>query len=262
MIGLAIVLSVGLTGCLSSTTADPDSESSQEALELGDATKNAMETVESYQMTMDMTVEVKEQDRTVEMHAEGTYDREDEQAAVTVEALGRTAETYIDGTTVYAESSYGWQTTELEEDPWSTGSGTTWEQQEAILEDSAMTIEGNETVDGQSAKVVAVDITSEQFQTAMAASPNAEESESIESVDDIAYTLYVSEETNRILKIEMSMTAEIETAGEVDYDITITFSNYNDDVTIEIPDEATERLSTSGVTSHSTTAASESLARV
>jgi len=268
VLGLALLLAIGLSGCVSSLPGSGDGADGTdgadgadgEAVELKEEMRGAMEDVETYQVEMDMDIEIEDGYQSVDMRMQGTFDRADEKAEMTVELRGQRVTTYIDGQTMYAETGYGgWQNQEMDEDPWKEGNATTWESQEAILDDGDIEVAGTETVDGESTTVLEVDITAEEFKKAMSTRQTGSASASIESVDDIEYKIYVSEDTDRVRKIEMTMTADVDTrqgVKTVDYDITMTFSDYNDDVTIEIPEDAKERLTPATASVTAATAAS------
>lgn len=244
---LALVFAIGLAGCASSTaTFGGPGEN------LRDDVTRSMSSVETYQV--DMTVTLQSTAGSESFAMSGTFDRVNEKAKLTYENSDGRTTAYIGDSSFYAQGPEGnWYAQKFSEDPWGGSSGTTWSNQQTILNGSEVQRTGQTMVNGDAAYVLEVNITPREFQQAWAGEQPDASNAPTDSGMDVSYEIYVSKDTSRVLKIEMSATSPTSTDS---FEVTMTFSDYDEDVTIEIPEEATYVNETATVSSGSTLPAS------
>lgn len=202
------------------------------AEEVREQAVSSMADVETYRMQMNMTLEASGQE--VSMAANGTFDREAEKARMTTRFRGQQVRTYIDGTTMYAETPAGWQRQDLsDQQPWNQS--TALERQRAIMESANITELGEETLDGEPVYVVRVEPDPERLKEVVA----RQQSQNLDgvSVESVTYTQYVHRDTGRLVRVDMAMTMTAN-GQSADVDATMRFSDYDEPVDITIPEEA------------------------
>lgn len=195
---------------------------------------DAMGDVETYRMTMVMNVSANGQTMTVRQR--GVFDHATERARLNLSMLGRQSATYVDGSTMYAEVGGRWQARNLSgAGLWENG--TSADRQREILESGDVSVEGSATVDGTETTVLGVDPDAEDLQ-ALVQQRSGGSLHDV-GVDNATYTVYVADETDRVRRVEFSLTM---TAGDqaAQANATITFSDYGEPVNVSIPDAATE----------------------
>jgi outer membrane lipoprotein-sorting protein len=237
LLALALVVSGCQTG---PSTSVP--EETPTADELRQQTLSAMEDVETATLTMDMTIEA--DGRTIEMTGDGTMNRSAKlmRMSFDVSAGSRDiqATQYIDDDTMYMKVNDQWQSMNVREmtgqDPWANNQLA---QQEAVLEGAEVRINGTTTVEDRHVYRLEVEANESVARSLMQQSA-AGATGSMENVeiDRFQFTQYVDVETKHVRKIDMEMDMTVQ-GQQANSAITMTFSDFNEDVTIQVPEEAT-----------------------
>lgn len=225
-----LLVTAGCTGVLDDGSSGP---SDTEALQRD--TVDAMEDVETYHADMEMNISVKGREVTVTQ--DGVYDLAEQKARFTT-TFGPTETTaYLDGKTMYMQSRDEWRTRELTQtNPWTQGQGLALQQQ--LLESAEVSLDGTETLDGVETTVLSVDPKESQVKQLLA---RQGQQLSGVSIEEVRYTMYVSTETERPRRIDMTMTFTAN-GQEAEANVTMTFSKYDEPVDITIPENATQSL--------------------
>lgn len=225
---VAVALLVVTAGCTGLTGSDDVAS----AEEIRSQTVASMEDVETYRMSMEMTVRASGQEIPLSMN--GTFDRAAEKAAMTTSAQGQTVESYVDGSTMYVQAPQGWQAQDIsDEEPWNQS--TALERQRAIMENAEITDLGEDTLDGEPVYVVRVNPEEERVKQ-VAAQQGTTQMGGV-SIDDVTYTQYVHRETDNLVQVDMNMTMEVN-GQSADVTATITFDGYDEPTDITIPEDA------------------------
>lgn len=225
-----LLVTAGCAGVLNDGSSDL---SDAEALQRD--TVEAMGDVETYHAEMEMNISVKGREVTVTQ--EGVYDVAEQKARFTT-TFGPTETTaYLDGTTMYVQARDVWRTRELTQaDPWKQGQGLALQQQ--LLESAEVSVNGTTTVDGVETTVLSVNPGEAQVKQLLA--QQGQQLSGV-SIEEVRYTMYVSTETKRPRRVDMTMTFTAN-GREAEANVTMTFSKYNEPVDITIPENATRSL--------------------
>lgn len=225
------------------------------AAEIRQQSVGAMEDVETARYDLSMTVSTTQ--GTMTMNATGALDRAarkqrlDMEMKVTAGDRSRTiaAEFYFVNDTMYTrvEGQSDWQQRPIgDRNLWNNSQIT---RQTELLQAVSVTKEGTATVGGTETYVLAMaaDDTAKLKQAlAEQLSRNGNrrglqllENSEIETFDA---TVYVARDTNYIRKMDLRMTLIRESGDEMEMEMTITYSDLNGDVSIDVPTGATARI--------------------
>lgn len=227
-----LVVGAGCVGSGTSTDATPDSESER----IVASSTSAIENVSTYQFTLSLSVET--DDRTVAIESDGVVNLAEERMRMnyTQSSSLRTVETtqYIVGDTQYVEQFGMWRQRDVsDEDIWSEDNQM--DRQRKLLADSAVTLAGNETVNGRSAYVLEIDPSDEVAQELAASGENAR---SDAEISDVTITQYVDHESD--LPLKMTMDYEVEQDGDTaEAELVLTMSHFDEPTNITVPSAAT-----------------------
>lgn len=253
-----IALLVAGAGCAGMTGGDAgsdDAEQYENATAVQEAATEQMQDVESYTFTMEMSMT--SENMTMNSTSQGAADIADrrlrQNQTVTMQMQGRNmtvnSTSYMIGDTMYTSYDGGaWRTMNISEMPGAMGVDEVWnqsdtmEQQEALLNGSEVSFgdEKTTTVDGQEVYVIEIDIDEEEYMEAMNQQmmDNAQQRQQLENVNysEISITQYVATDSMYVVQTEMAL--EMTTDGEtMRQEMTMTFDDFNEDVTIEAPVE-------------------------
>lgn len=240
MVTALLALALTVSGCQTGpSTSVP--EETPTADELRQQTISAMESVETATFTMDMTMETG--GRTIEMTGDGTMDRSAKLMKMTLDVSAGSrdiqATQYIDGDTMYMKMGDQWQSMNVREmtgqDPWANNQLT---QQQDILEGADVTLNGTTTIDGRHVYRLDIEANESVARSLMrqSAAGAAGSMENVE-IDRFSFTQYVDVETKHVRRIDMEMNMTVQ-GRSASADMTMTFDNFDEDVTIRIPEEA------------------------
>lgn len=243
----------GLTG--GDAGSDDDAEQYENATAVQEAATEQMQDVESYTFTMEMSMT--SENMTMNSTSEGAADIADrrlrQNQTVTMQMQGQNmtvnSTSYMIGDTMYTSYDGGaWQTMNISEMPGGMSVDQMWnqsdtmEQQEALLNGSDVSFgdEKTTTVDGEEAYVVEIDIDEEEYMRVMNQQmmDDAQQQQQLGNVNysQISITQYVDTDSMYVVRTEMSL--EMTTNGEtMRQEMTMTFDDFDEDVTIEAPVE-------------------------
>ncbi|MFB6071579.1 MAG: hypothetical protein ABEJ88_01275 [Halobacterium sp.] len=211
--------------------------SDPEARRLAADAREAMRAVESYRMNA--TLHVSLEGDAYHLERRGVFDAEAKRARLTLAADGTRRRAYVDGTTMYVNTSDGWTTREFAGDAnWSTAVGVA--QQRRLLRNGTVTFLGNETVDGVRTTVLRVypeEGVLRQLVTREAAGTGLGPI----TIEEATYRLYLAKDTHLPVKVEMNLQLTVEASPDRSGhgSATITFTDYGTPVNVTIPDRAT-----------------------
>lgn len=238
MVTAFLAVLVAVSGCQTGQqTSAPDEMPSVD--ELREQTTAAMEDVETSSFTMDMTMDA--QGQTITMSADGKMDIPAKQMKMTVDMSGSgqnlQVTQYIDGNTMYMKMGEQWIQREAPgQNVWQNNQLT---QQQQILEAAEIELNGTTTVDGESVYRVDMEANESTARQILEQSAGQVPAGSLENVDlnGFELTQYVDVETSHVRKVDMQMDMAVQGQSST-VDMTMTFSDFNSDVSIEIPDAA------------------------
>lgn len=235
-VAVALVGLVALSGCLGFGGSPPSDPGAEAVI---DSAADASSSVETYRYSLDIRVVASdgEETRTISMNADGAVNRASDTMRADLSYQGRERSTYVTGSTAYTEceSPWGWGRENL-------SSSTDWESKDALgrqvdmLDNSPVYWVENETIDGESVHVVEARPSDETLskyserRTGGVFGPG---------IEDATLTAWVVEDSGRLVKTELEFTVT-EGGGSADATMTTRFTDYGANVTISIPDEATE----------------------
>lgn len=213
-----------------------DGSDARNAEQLQSDTVDAMSDVETYRTELTMNISTDAQSLT--MRQRGAFDEAAELARTNTSVMGRQSTTYIDGSTLYVEIGGQWRAQNLSgAGLWDNG--TSADRQRQILETGNVTVEGDATVNGTETTVLAVDPDSEDLK-AFLQQQQAGQAMSGVDIENASYVVYVADETDRVRKVELSMTMTV-SGQTADTNATMWFYDYGDPVNITVPSDATEQ---------------------
>lgn len=231
-----LALLVAVSGCLGGgTTGTTDAE------QIRQDTVAAMQNLETATYEMQMSISAKGQ--TIEMNATGAMDRQAKlmRMNLSMDAGFRTIQVtqYIDGNTSYINLNGQWQTKDVSGQTPGEGfwGNNQFAQQADALQNATVTLNGTATVDGEETHVLEVEVGKETIRELL---PQQSAAGTLENVDisDIHFTQYVDTDTSYIRKVEMNMDMTVQ-GQQATASLTMTFDDFNEDVSIEVPDAAT-----------------------
>ena len=244
----ALALVVLMAGCASLVGDDNPDADNIDADELEEKALEAMEDVETFSMESHHSLDV--MGSTSETSAEGVMDLENQQAQITlsIDEMGvdEEIEQYIIDETVYMGMSGEWVKLEIPEDDIWKESETA--QQEETLEMGDLEIRDTTTFDGHDVYVVDVELDESDLESIIEG-PDAGMDSSFEdgfggdsAMDDfelseVTVTQYIDVDTHHIRYVAMNFEMETPT-GPAGMDLEMTFSEFNEDVSIELPSKA------------------------
>lgn len=236
-----LTLLVAVSGCLGGTNG-PQGDGTPSAEEIRENTVSAMEDVETATYEMQMTISAGGQD--IEMNADGAIDRAAKlmRMNLSMDAGFQSLETtqYIKGNTSYMNLDGQWRTQDVSGQTPGEGfwSNNQFAQQTNALEGATVELNGTETVDGE--ETYRLDVEADQETVNELLQQQSGATGSLENVDisNVQFTQYVDTESNYIRKVEMQMDMTVQ-GQDATATMTMSYDNFNEDVTIEIPDAAT-----------------------
>jgi len=228
----ALLLAVPVSGCLGIGGED----TSEQAKRVQEAALQSMQSTDTNRFNMSMSVE--SSDQRLSMHAEGAIDRSERKLRMNMSmsgAVNRDVTVYFDNETAYQNAGTGWATRDISDrDVWNSRDQLA--RQQELLNASTVRLVGNDTVDGTAVRVLELspdegelrDLVAQQTQSNL---------EGV-SMENVTFLYYVGTDDSQLHRVEMDATMIADgTAGSVS--MTLEFSDFGSDVSIEIPDEAT-----------------------
>lgn len=241
----AAVVLVGLvvlSGCLG-FGGPPPSDPGAEAVV--DSAVDASSSVQTYRYSLDIRVVASDggETRRVSMSVDGAVDRTTDKMRADLTYQGSERSTYVTGSIAYTEceSPWGWGRENL-------STSTDWESKDTLgrqvdmLDNSPVYWVDNETVDGESVHVVEARPSAE---TLSKYSERRSGGVFGPGIEDATLTAWIVEDSGRLLQTELEFTVT-EGGGSADASMTTRFTDYGANVTITIPDEATDDPHTLG----------------
>lgn len=238
MVTAFLALLVAVSGCQTGPqTTVPDETPTAD--ELSQQAASAMEAIETSSFTMDMTME--SQGQTVSMNADGQMDIPAQRMKMNLDmsfgGQDTQATQYIDGNTAYIQVEDQWQTQDVSnQNVWQNNQ---FAQQQQVLEAAEVRLNGTTVMDGR--HVYRLEVEADESAARQILQQSAGQvSGSLENVDMNGFSLtqYVDVETKQVRKVDMQIDMEVQ-GRPATVDMTMTFSDFNSEVTIEIPDAAT-----------------------
>lgn len=231
---LALSVLLALAGCADSGSTDPaDGPTAEEIQEEATAT---MDAVSSAAFTMDMTVDSEQ--GSLSLQSDGVMDIDNKRMRMnmSLESGGRSVELtqYIIDQTAYQQLDGQWQSSDVSgQDIW--GEGNQLNMQQEMLENSTLEVTGTDTVDGNEVWVISIEPSDEAIQQFLTGTgTGVTENMDIESV---SFTQYVDTDTHHVRQLDLSMDTTIQ--GEsATLDMTMTFSRFDENFDIQLPEEA------------------------
>lgn len=218
----------GLGGGGGPTTTEELSRAERIQQDSTDAMRNA----DSYRVAMEMEISTDEQ--TIAMTNRGVYDREAQRARMNTSVYGTEVQTYLDGSTMYVHTRDRWVVRNVSE-------RNLWEEENAlakqrdILASSEVTVTGTETLNGTTVTVLRVEPDPEKLKDLLA-QQQGQRLDGV-SIEDVTYHMYVVNETNRLRKMEMQMSMDVN-GQSAEADMTARYFAYDEPVDVTIPDAA------------------------
>lgn len=228
----ALLLVVPASGCLGGTGED----TSTEAQRVQSQALQSMQSADTYRFDLSMSVEFDRGTATVD--AGGVVDRPDRKLRMEMSTRGpglsQDLTVYLDNQTMYAKIGEMWRTRYVSDrDVWDSRDHLARQQQ--LLDESTVTLAGNETVDGTTVRVLELEPDAEKLRQQVERQFGDMGDVSLE---DVTYRYYVGTESSQVHKIEMDAT--MSTGGDSgSVSMTLRFSDFGSDVSIRIPEEAT-----------------------
>jgi outer membrane lipoprotein-sorting protein len=200
-----------------------------------------MSSAETYAFDMSMSVEAS--DRTISMDATGVADRPARKIRMDMSMSGvmsRDITTYLDNQTAYVNVDGRWRTQDISDrNVWDSRDQLA--RQRELLNASTVTLAGNDTVDGTPVRVL--ELTPDEGQLRELVEQQTGSSLGDVSMSDVSFRYYVATDTDQVRKIEMD--AEMSADGNSgSVSMTMRFSDFGSDVSVEIPEEATAGTAT------------------
>lgn len=235
---LALSVLLVLSGCLG-FGGPPPSEPGAEAVVDEAATQSSA--IETYRFSHDISIVATNGDETrrVQVDVHGAVNRTAQRFRGETEYRGQSRATYVDSNKAYTdcEPPWGWgveNVSEANDGDWSNIDPLG--RQVALLEASPVYWAGNETIDGVSVHVVDARPSGDTLERF---ADRQETSVLGPSIEDATLTAYITEDGGRIVKTVLKFTVS-ESGGEADATMTTFVEDVGANVTITIPDEATE----------------------
>jgi outer membrane lipoprotein-sorting protein len=231
---VSCIVIVSASGCLGLSGNEP-TESDPRAERVQERALATMANVSTYEATMSMTVETDEGS----FHAEtvGAANETSRRMSfdMTIELPDgdtREATAYIVNQTRYSQRGGRWVAEDVSDQQiWNHDR---LQQQQRLLKDATVTFEGNETVDGVQTYVVKSYPDDAAVKKVFRNSPNDAASLDEVSIKEFSITHYIGHDEHHLRKVRLDMT--IEQQGETaDLTMTVTFSRYNEPITIDLP---------------------------
>ncbi len=232
-----LALLVAAAGCSGGGDQAPTDAPPADSLQ--DNVTAAMEDVETVTFTLNISMDAPSRDQTVRVNADGAMDIPNQSMRLSSRMQGRQSievTQYIIGNTMYAHMDGQWITQNM------TGRNI-WEQnttrlamQQQLMEDASVDVTGSATVGDRDVWVVSVQPAAEDIRSIMSQQATMRLPENVQ-FQNLTATQYVDKETYHVRKLDMSVT--MGTQGQQStVDMTMTFTGFNEPVTIELPEEA------------------------
>lgn len=235
-VAVVLVVLVALSGCLG-FGGPPPSDPGAEAVV--DSAVDASSKVQTYRYSLDIRIVASdgENTRRISMRANGAVNRTIDKMRANLTYQESERSTYVTGSTAYTEC----------ESPWGWGrenhsTSTDWESRDTLgrqvdmLDTSPVYWVDNETVDGESVHVI------EARPSAATLSKYSERRTGGvfgPGIQDATLTAWIVKDSGRLLKTEFEFTVT-DGGGSADASMATRFTDYGANVSITIPDEATE----------------------
>ena len=222
-----VALLVAASGCSALSGGGGQGE------EIAKQTNEAMQDVDSYTFDLSMTMTAQQNDQSVDITATGAIDVAEERMRMQMDFMGRSTTQYIIGSSQYIELDGNWQQRDVQQDIWNRQQLA---QQRQILDNASVSFEGNTTIDGTDVYELSVDVDEDQLMDVIQ-QQQGQDLRSQVDLKDVSYTMYVTHGDYHLKRIvaDMKMSAQGQTLNA---DMEMTFSNFNGDVSIELPPEA------------------------
>jgi len=187
---------------------------------------------------------------TMEMYMVGAFDEANREMYMTMtasEVYDEAMQMYVVDDWVYITDEYGdWMKTALTDDIWEEQSPTTQQMglMEGFIEAKYVAIEN---IGGASCYKIDIDPNWDAIfnATDLSGTEGISNEELIDMIKETSCSMWIAENTYFSMQIFFDMTMEMEVLGEtysVDMDMTMTFSNVNQPVTITLPLAANEAV--------------------
>lgn len=233
-----VILLVGLGGCSGVLSGDDG----EQAAEIRDRSIAAIEDVSSYSFALEL--ETSAQGLSVAVESNGSVDLDAREMHVVFTTQGIQLNEYIVNDTLYQESYGLW-------DQRDAGDLGVWQDQRQldhqrkILENGSVSLEGEDTIDGEPVYELRVEPEPEDVDGVLTPQ-QGESATGVNTTDDATYTFYLRQSDYLIERVDADITASSD-GQEASADLTITFSEYNEDQHIELPPEAEDAPEAAGV---------------
>jgi len=233
-----------LAGC--GMLGDSQPPSDDRALEIRNETIDALENVDSYGMSMDVSASAEGRSESISATGDGIANRTARLMRMNMTVQSRTVTSYLQNRTAYTQCPSPWsgwgeqnQSTDIE---WLTL--TPLGRQVELFERTNVYWDGTATVDGHDTAVIVAHPTQEtlsslpgESQTDLA-NPDA-------NVENITAKLWVDRETSRpvrsLLRLQISGNG-----GEATAKVMIDYTDYDESITVKIPEISDDEVRTLG----------------
>lgn len=243
-LGTRTLVVTGLVALLLATAGCADGGESNlgeapEASALQANATEAMQDVESASLEMNMTLSGGQQGQSISMNGAGVIDQTQKAMRLntTMNLGGQSMDMtqYVIGNTSYLHMQGEWIRQDLSGmNYWEQGNNEL-QMQEEVLENATVNVTGSDQIGDHDVWVLSVQPDPEALQaiTNQQNVPGAQMGENVD-LSDVEMTQYVDAETYQVRRIVADMTTNVQNQS-VSMSMTMTFSDFNDSVTIDLP---------------------------
>lgn len=224
-----LALLVTTSGC-SALTGGSDVDAEQ----VLDRTQEGMSDLETFTFDAQMTMSSEQAEEAQNVTASGAVDLPAAEGRAEVDGPAQSLQMYVVDETMYMNLQGTWVQQDLSNATDQAGPQPTMTPDPELFENAtSVSFEGNSTVDGTDVYEIAMDVDEEQLLDATGQEAMA----GMGSLEDVSATLYVSHGEYRLKQVDLDVTASVQ-GQETDADVRITLDDFNEDVTIDLPEEA------------------------
>lgn len=248
VICLVLAFLIAFSGCVGFSSSDQNEGSSSKAVEIQEEAISSMEDLNSYSFEFSMTSESKE--GTAEMEIYSKVDLEERKAEMDsrLDVRGRSVEikSYIVNDTMYAKTRGTWKEMSLSSQFWDENHQIS--RQKELLEVSDVTLVDNRSVNGVQTHVIEVkpqdmDEFKNQLMDAISRQGSGDSMETLKrgELKEVTYKYYIGKQKKYLRKLDIDMVVEIK-GQEVEVTGEMVFSDYNEEMEIQIPEKARDGM--------------------
>lgn len=192
----------------------------------------AMQSVDSYEFDMEMSLIVEDADESLTMSADGVVNRSNRRMQFRASVAGQSVQSYLVNETMYVTVDGETQTQDVSDRNIWEQNDRLARQKELLASADAMSTE-NVTRDGEA--FIKLHIEPDEQQTKELAEEQMGQSFGDVNVEEVEYDVYIAKETKRMTEMDMRM--EMSQDGQtVTAEMVMTFSDFGTETNIEPPE--------------------------